>query len=127
MQTHPEPSQFGMQLLSMAENGQKAFLAAVSFQAHAFKVAMRYHIATLAFLKHRYAQDAKLADDLIAGSEFNDAFDIFSSFLQNATSEYATEAGRVAALTSKLASETARCLRNEARTAIEDAAAKTVA
>jgi hypothetical protein len=127
MQTYPEPSQFGMQLLPMAENGQKVVLAAASLQAHAFKAIMRYHIETMAFLKHRYEQDAKLADDLIAGSEFNDAFDIFSTFLQNATSEYAIEAGKVAALTSRLASETARRLRKEARTAIEDVAAKTVA
>jgi hypothetical protein len=127
MQPHLEPSQFGMQLLPMAENSQKVVLAAASLQAHAFKAMMRYQIETLAFLKNRYEQDVKLADDLVAGFEFNDAFDIFSTFLQNATSEYAIEAGKVAALTSRLASETARRLRKEARTAIEDVAAKTVA
>jgi hypothetical protein len=127
MQTHPEPSQFGMQPLPIAENGQKLILAAASLQAHTFKAMMRYQIETLAFLKHRYEQDVKLAEDLIDGSEFNDAFDIFSTFLQNAASEYTTEAGKVAALTSKLASETARRVRREAKTAIEDVAAKTVA
>ncbi|WP_244529988.1 phasin family protein [Mesorhizobium qingshengii] len=127
MQTHSEPSQFGMQPLPMLENGQKLILAAASLQAHAFKTMMRYQIETLAFLKHRYEQDVKLAEDLVAGSEFNDAFDVFSNFLQNATSEYATEAGKVAALTSKLTSETARRVRKEAETAIEDMAAKTVA
>ncbi len=127
MQTHSRPSQFGTQLLPMMETGQKAVLAAASLQAHAFQAMMRYHIETLGFLKHRYEQDAKLADDLFAGAEFNDAFDIVSTFLQNATLEYTTEAGKVAGLTSKLASETARRVRKEARTAIEDAAAKTVA
>ncbi|MCZ8546236.1 phasin family protein [Mesorhizobium qingshengii] len=127
MQTHSEPSQFGMQPLPMLENGQKWILAAASLQAHAFKTMMRYQIETLAFLKHRYEQDVKLAEDLVAGSEFNDAFDVFSTFLQNATSEYVTEAGKVAALTSKLTSETARRVRKEADTAIEDMAAKTVA
>lgn len=116
-----------MQLLPMAKNGQTVVLAAASLQAHAFKAIMRYHIETLGFLKHRYEQDVKLAEDLIAGPEFNDAFDIFSTFLQNATSEYASEAGKVAALTSKLASETATRARNEARTAIKGIAAKTVA
>lgn len=126
MQTLPAPSQLGMQLLPMAEEGRKVFLAATSLHAHAFKAIMRYHIETLAFLKHRYEQDAKRADDLTAGSEFNDTFDIVAAFLQNATSEYAIEAGKVAALTSKLASETARRLHEHARTAIEDVAAKTV-
>ncbi|MCV3205470.1 phasin family protein [Mesorhizobium sp. YC-39] len=127
MQTHPGPPPFGMQLLPMGANAQKVFLAAASLQAHAFKAVMRYHIETLAFLKHRYEQDAKLADDLIAGSEFNDAFDIFSTFLQNAASEYATEAGKVVALTSRLASETASRVRKKAKTAVEDVVAKTVA
>jgi len=127
MQTYPQPSQFGLQLLPMVENGQKVVLAAASLQAHAFKAMMRYHIETLGFLKHRYEQDVKLAGDLIDGAEFNEAFDIFSTFLQNATLEYTTEAGKVAGLTSKLASETAKRVRKEAKTAIEDAAAKTVA
>ena len=127
MHSHPERPRSGTQLLPMPENGQKVVLAAVSLQAHAFKAMMRYQIETLAFLKNRYEQDVKLADDLVAGFEFNDAFDIFSAFLQNATSEYALEAGKVAALTSKLASETARRLRKEARTSIEDVAAKTIA
>ncbi|MER9436518.1 phasin family protein [Mesorhizobium sp. M0618] len=127
MQTHPPPSQFGMQLLPMVENGQKVVLAAASLQAHAFKAMMRYHIETLGFLRHRYEQDVKLAGDLIDGAEFNDAFDIFSTFLQNATLEYTTEAGKVADLTSKLASETAKRVRKEAKTALEDAAAKSVA
>lgn len=127
MQIHPEPLQFGMQLLPMAENGRKAVLAAASLQVHAFQAIMRYHIETLAFLKHRVEQDIRLADDLVVSPEFNDAFDIFSTFLQNATVQYTTEAGKVAALTSKLASETAKRMRKEARTAIEDAAAKTVA
>ncbi|RWE35233.1 MAG: phasin family protein [Mesorhizobium sp.] len=88
---------------------------------------MRYNVETLAFLKHRSEQDVKLADDLITGPEFNDAFDIFAAFLQNATSQYVSEAGKVATLTCRVASETAKRVRDEARTAIEDAAAKTVA
>lgn len=127
MHTQPEPSSFGTQLLPVAENGQKFFLAAASLQVHAFKAMMRYNVETLAFLKHRCEQDVKLADDLISGPQFNDAFDIFAAFLQNAASQYVSEAGKVATLTSRLASETAKRVREEARTAIEDAAAKTVA
>ncbi|QPC92919.1 phasin family protein [Mesorhizobium sp. INR15] len=127
MHTQPEPSSFGTRLLPIAGNGQKFFLAAASLQLDAFKAMMRYNVETLAFLKHRCEQDVKLADDLITGPEFNDAFDIFAAFLQNATSQYVSEAGKVATLTSRLASETAKRVRKEARNAIEDAAAKTVA
>lgn len=126
MQTHNASSQFGTQPLPTAENGQKFILAAVSLQAHAFKAMMSYQIETLAFLKHRYEQDVKLAEDLVGGAEFNDAFDVLANFLQNATSEYVTEAGKVAALTSKLSAETARRVRKEADIAIEDIASKTV-
>ena len=127
MHSHPERPRSGTQLLPMAENGQKVVLAAVSLQAHAFKAMMRYQIETLAFLRHRCEQDMKLADDLISGADFNDAFEVVSTFLQNAASEYVTEAGKVATLTSRLASEAAGRARKEARTAIEDMAAKTVA
>ncbi|MCA0008739.1 MULTISPECIES: phasin family protein [unclassified Mesorhizobium] len=126
MHTQPEPSSLGTQLLPVAENGQKLFLAAASLQVHAFKAMMRFNVETLAFLKHRCEQDVRLADDLISGPQFNDAFDIFAAFVQNATSQYVIEAGKVAALTSRLASETARNMRKGARIAIEDAAAKTV-
>ncbi len=127
MQHRPEPTQFAMRSLPMAKSSQKFLLAAASLQAHAFKAMMRYQIETMSFLKHRYEQDLKLAEDLIAGPEFNDTFDVFTAFLQNATTEYASEAGKVAALTSKLASETATRVREEATSTIKDMAAKTVA
>ncbi|WP_246686906.1 phasin family protein [Mesorhizobium sp. B2-4-19] len=127
MHSYPGPQRSGTQPLPMADNGQKVVLAAVSLQAHAFKAMMRYQIETLAFLRHRCEQDIKLADDLIGGPEFNDAFEVVATFLHNAASDYVTEAGKVATLTSKLASEAAGLVRNEARTAIEDIAVKTVA
>ena len=111
----------------MVASGQKLFIAAARLHAHAFKAMMRYQIETPSFLKHRYEQDVKLVDDLVASDEFNDAFDVFGNFMQNATSEYATEAGKVASISSKLASETARRVRKEAETTIEDMAAKAVA
>ncbi|MBE1711421.1 phasin family protein [Mesorhizobium japonicum] len=127
MHSYPGPPRSGTQPLPMVENGQKVVLTAVSLQAHAFKAMMRYQVETLTFLRHRCEQDIKLADDLIGGPEFNDAFEVVSTFLENAVSEYVTEAGKVATLTSKLASEAAGLVRKEARTAIEDIAAKTVA
>ena len=127
MHTQPELPSLNMLSLPMTENGQKFFLAAASLQVHAFKAMMRYNVEMLGFLKHRCEQDVRLADDLISGPQFSDAFDIFAAFLQNATSQYVTEAGKVATLTSKVASETARQVRQDARIAVEDVAAKTVA
>ncbi|MER9371117.1 phasin family protein [Mesorhizobium sp. M0491] len=110
MQIHLDRSHFGV---SMAESGQRVMLAAASSQARSFKAMMRYQIETLEFLKNRIKQDVRLADDLIAGFEFNDAFDVFSVFVQNATSDYTSEAAKVVALTSTLAPETAKCARRK--------------
>lgn len=107
-------------------NGQKLFLAAARLQAKAYQALMRYQIETLGFLKHRCEQDAKLAEDLVASDEFNDAFDIVSNFVENAACDYATEVGKVASIGSKLASETTRRVRKEAESTIKDQAAKTV-
>ena len=52
---------------------------------------MQYQIEALKFLKHRYEEDVKLANELVASNEFNDAFDVVTTFLQNAATEYATE------------------------------------
>lgn len=108
-------------------NNQKAFLAASRLQAQAFKAIMRYQIETLSFLKHRCEQDVKLVDDLVASDEFSDVFDVFSNFVQNATLEYAREAGKVASIGSRLATEAANRVRKQAEDTIEDMAAKTIA
>ncbi len=81
---------------------------------------MRYQIEALAFLKHRYEQDVKFVDDLVGSDEFNDAFDVFTTFMQNAATEYATEASKVINISSRLAAETARQVRKEAEEAVED-------
>lgn len=118
---------FPISPLPFLANGQKLALAAARLQAHAFKAAMRYQIEALAFLKHRYEQDAKLVDDLVASNELSDAFDVVTAFVQNAATEYTAEAGKVASIGSKLASETARKIREEAETATEGIATASVA
>ena len=69
----------------------------------------------------------KLMDDLAASDEFNDAFDVVSNFVQNATAEYSTEAGKIASIGSRLASETAQRMRKEAENNIGEMALQTVA
>jgi hypothetical protein len=108
--------------LPFTANAQKYALASARLQAHAFKAAMRYQIEALTFLKHRYEMDVKFVDELVASDELNDAFDVFTTFMQNAATEYAAEASKVASIGSKLASETARRVREETEEAVEDVA-----
>lgn len=108
-------------------SGQKYAFAMARFQGQAFKAIMRYQVETLAFLKHRYEQDMKLVDDLTASGDFNDAFDIYAAFLQNAVSEYAAETGKVASIGSKIASDAAARVKREAAAAIDDMEATTAA
>lgn len=114
-------------LLPFAAANQKLFQAGARLQANAVRAAMRYHIETLSFLKRRCEADAKLMDDLADSQEFNDAFDVVSNFVQNAAAEYTTEVSKLASIGSRLASETAKSTRDEARDMIEDLAAATAA
>lgn len=111
----------------MATQGQKYMSAAARYNAQAFKAVMRYQIETLGFLKRRYEQDMKLVDDLLAAEETNDAFDVLATFWQNAAAEYSAEAGRIAQIGSRIASDAAGQVRREAETAVSDMAAQTVA
>jgi hypothetical protein len=124
MKTNPETRVLpnAVPPLPFAANTQKIALAAAHLQVHAFKTAMRYQIEALTFLKHRYEMDVKFVDDLIGSDELKDAFDVVTTFMQNAATEYATEASKVASIGSKLASETARRVREETEEAVEDIA-----
>lgn len=112
--------------LPVVPNGQKFFHAAARLQVQTYKAAMRYQIEMLDFLKRRFEQDVKLAEDLFAGDRFNDAFDVVSDFFRNATTEYASEASRIANLASKISAETARRMRRQSDELMEDLAAMTV-
>jgi Phasin protein len=107
-------------------DGQKMLFAAARMQGHAFKSMLRFQIEAADFLRHRLQQDMKLAEDLTRSSDFTDAFDVFAGFFQNAAAEYSHEAGRVANIGSKVASEAAHKLRVETRDTIDDMAARTV-
>jgi hypothetical protein len=122
-----EQSPFVMPPLPLVAGGEQMLHSSLRLHAQAFRAAMRYQIETLAFLKHRYEQDVKLMDDLAESAELNDAFDVVSTFVQNATAEYATEAGKIASIGSKLASDTAKRLRIQAEATIGDMAAQTIA
>jgi hypothetical protein len=107
--------------------GQRLALATARLQAQTFRSAMRFQIEMLGFLKHRFERDVRFMDDLVASTELNDAFDVVADFMQNAAAEYTSEAGRMASIGSKLTSETAREIRAQAKDAVEDLAATTIA
>lgn len=111
----------------LAANAQKFLFSMARLQAQGYKAMMRYQIEALSFLKHRFEEDVKLAADLAASTDFNDAFDVCASFVQNAVTEYSSESGRMASISSRIASDTARRVRRETDAAIEDIAAQTVA
>jgi hypothetical protein len=129
MKTGPQLPQapFPMPPLPFVPNGQKLALAAARLQAQAFRAAMRYQIEALGCLKHCFEQDVKFVDDLAESNEFNDAFEVFTTFMQNAATEYATEASKVISIGSKLASETAREVRKGAEEVAEDISAAATA
>ncbi|CAG0948192.1 MAG: phasin family protein [Rhizobiaceae bacterium] len=111
----------------MAANAQKFLFSMARLQAQGYKAMMRYQIEALSFLKHRYEEDVKLAEELAASTDFTDAFDVYAGFVQNAVTEYSSESGKMANIGSRIASETARRVRRETDAAIEDMAAQTVA
>ena len=89
-------------------------------QAHAIKAMLQYQAEALGFLKHRYREDIKLVDDLLARDGAKDSFEIWVGFFQKAISEYSNEAGKMASIGSRLSSETANSVRKEAAAVIED-------
>ncbi|MGY6706756.1 MAG: phasin family protein [Rhizobiaceae bacterium] len=107
------------------ENAQRYMMANARLQAHLFKAFMSYQIEMLGFLKHRYEQDVKLADNLIASDQLNDSFDVMQTFMQKAANEYAAEAGKIASISSRIASNTAKEVKKETEAVIEDLAAQT--
>jgi hypothetical protein len=116
-----QPDLFASAVPLMA-NGQKLVFSVTRLQGHAFTSMMRYQIEALGFLKRRYEQDVKLVDDLTATEDVNKAFDICAGFVEKAMAEYSAQAGKVATMSSELASEVAEQMQKEAKTIREDVA-----
>lgn len=107
--------------------GYRLILTAARFQRQVAKAALNYQVEALGFLRHRLEQDIRLLDDLVSEDGIADPVDVFGVFFQNAASDYAAEASKVAALGSRIARDAARQVRSEAETVIDDMAARTVA
>lgn len=127
MLANPERSFFAIPTMPAFTPTHRLLQAGIRLQAHAFKSVMRYQIEALSFARRRCENDVKLMEDL-AGSELSgDAFDVVANFVQNAFSDYAAEAARVASMGARLTSETAKHVREEADGTLQDMAAATAA
>jgi len=116
-QTETRPLHFVSPEMPNVDSAQKMLFAIARLQGQVFNSMMRYQIEALSFLKRRYEQDMKLADELTASDGFKDAFDCDADFLQNAFSEYSIETGKIAAMGSKIATDAARRVRKQAEPA----------
>src|SRR5262245_42703606 len=110
------------QPIPLMANGQNFVLTIARLQGYAFTSMMRYQIEALGFLRNRYEQDLKLVDDLVASDDAKNALDIYAGFFEKAVADYSTEAGKVATMSSELASEAAERMQKEAETIREDVA-----
>lgn len=106
--------------------GVNFFVEAANAQAQLTKAVLRYQIEALTFLKHRFEQDLRLVDDLVDSGGRGDSIDVVSDFVETAATEYAGEAEKVARMSSRMASETARRMKKSTASAMEDVAARTV-
>ena len=89
-------------------NGQNFMLAGVRVQAQMLRAAMGFQIEALEFLKRRYEMQVKFVDQLLESEQLDDAVEAFTTFVQDAATDYADGANKVVTLGSRIASETSK-------------------
>lgn len=118
---------FGMPKSFLETTQDNPLLFIARLQADAYKAMLKWQIESLGFLRHRYEQDVKLIDELIASPEPGEMLSTYSRFLHNALDEYSKETVKTANYGSKVASDTARGIRAEAEKISGDIMAATTA
>jgi hypothetical protein len=122
MPKYPHTTQPDLFTQAMA-TGQKFVFTMARLQGHAFTAMMRYPIEALGFFRHRYEQDMKLVDDLVATEDVNNAFAIYADFFEKAVADYSMEASKVATMSSEIASEAGKRMQKETDTIAKDVTA----
>ncbi len=117
----------GTETVPFVKTGHKFLSATAALQANSMRALLCYQIEGASFLKRRLEDDLNLIERLTGGDGFADSFDVFVNFVQNAASDYASQAGRLASIGARLATETAGRLQREAETTVDDMAAATLA
>lgn len=106
---------------------EKLLEAGVGLQIQALSTASRLQIESFSFLMRRYQQHVRLVGDLVGSAGRNDALDVIGDFVRVAKTDYASEMSNMLMIGSKLASEAAHRIDEEAASGLEDMAARTVA
>ena len=96
-----------------------------AIQRQILNASSRLHIETLDFFLRRYEEQVKLIGNLIGSVEYNDALDAVGDFVRTAKIDYATEASRLATIGSQFAVETAKRVRDDAKSTLDEIAART--
>lgn len=112
-------------LPSIAADGPAMLVARV--QASTLKAVFKWQIESLNFLRHRYEQDVRFIDELLAAPEPGEMLSTCYCFTQNALNEYSKEAVKVANHGGRMIIDTAREIRSEAEKVSENMMAATVA
>ncbi|KWV57133.1 hypothetical protein AS026_31340 [Rhizobium altiplani] len=120
--TYPIPS--NLPAIAAAE---KLLEAGVGFQVQVLSAASRLQIESFDFLMRRCQQQVRLVGDLVGSAGSNDALDVIGDFVRVAKIDYAAEVSTMLMIGSKLASEAAHRIREEAASGLNDMAARTVA
>jgi hypothetical protein len=110
MATSPKRSQTTQEssTTQFAATSQNLMLAGVRGQAQVFRAAMTFQLEALEFLRRRYEMQVKFVDQLLESQQLDEAVDAFTTFVQDAATDYAEGANKVVTLGSKIASETVR-------------------
>ena len=88
---------------------------------------MKYNIETLEFLKKRFGEDIKLAEQLVTCDEVNEAMGNYIDFMRQAQIDYSEEMAKLFDMNAKVATAAASNAEREAKTLTEDFAAATAA
>ncbi|WP_025662056.1 hypothetical protein [Rhizobium sp. IBUN] len=119
---HPIPSH-----LPAIAAAEALLEAGVGFQVQVLNATSRLQIESFNFLMRRYQQQVRLVGDLVGSAGSNDALDVMGDFVRVAKIDYAAEVSNMLMIASKLASEAAHRINEEADSEFEDMAARTVA
>lgn len=99
MQQKPEQANPVFPFMLPWTNGQIFSTPPVALQAQAWKTMLTCEAEMFNFLTHRCERSAKLVSEIQAAKQPQDAFQAFSDFMQEAATDYASEMGKLAALT----------------------------
>ena len=89
------------------ETAQQLAASVARLQAHAAKAVIDYNLEAVEFVKHRLALDADFVARMAASKDFGEAFGVYSDFWQKAFTEYTDEAGKLTAMNTQAARDSA--------------------